>query len=281
MKKTKIILGLLLVGILLVTGVVFAEKPDLTPQAATVSPSGGHANVIIPKHAIEVAPDVFSIGVAQDVDGKIVEGFLFVNNKKENVKPPWAGGGKNKSESKCYKFMAKGAEWKITEKYVVGNGIDAVLTETSLETWDSEVPFDIFGERDTATTTDGADENSPDGKNEVEFKNLGPSNTIAYTIVWGIFYGPPEQRELLEWDVVFNSAYSYGDAGPTNEEGLGDIDIMDYQNIATHEFGHALGLGHPNDNCTEETMYRFADYGETKKRTLGEGDVAGVNELYQ
>ena len=55
---------------------------------------------------------------------------------------------------------------------------------------------------------------------------------------------------------------------------------MDYQNIATHEFGHALGLGHPESTCTEETMYAFASFGETKKSTLEAGDIAGVNKLY-
>ena len=55
---------------------------------------------------------------------------------------------------------------------------------------------------------------------------------------------------------------------------------MDYQNIATHEFGHALGLRHPDSTCTEETMYAFASEGETKKQTLEAGDVTGINKLY-
>jgi len=139
--------------------------------------------------------------------------------------------------------------------------------------------FNIFGDG-TSGSVDGADEVSPDGKNEVEFVNLGKTNTIAYTIVWGRFSGPPGGRELVEWDAVFNSDYSFGNAGPTNENNLGDISVMDYQNIATHEFGHALGLSHPDSTCVEETMYAYADYGETKKRTLNPGDIAGVNELY-
>ena len=104
------------------------------------------------------------------------------------------------------------------------------------------------------------------------FENLGASNTIAYTIVWGIFRGPPSGRELVEWDAVFNTDYPWSLAGEAGK--------MDYQNIATHEFGHSLGLGHPDDTCTEETMYAFAGFGETKKRTLEAGDAAGVNKLY-
>ncbi len=52
---------------------------------------------------------------------------------------------------------------------------------------------------------------------------------------------------------------------------------MDFQNIVTHE----SGMGHPSDDCTEETMYRFASLGETKKRTLNAGDIAGIKKLYK
>lgn len=78
---------------------------------------------------------------------------------------------------------------------------------------------------------------------------------------------------MVEWDAVFNSDYAFGDA-------TSDPSLMDYQNIATHEFGHALGLGHPEDTCTDETMYPSAGFGETKKRTLEAGDKTGINKLY-
>ena len=78
-----------------------------------------------------------------------------------------------------------------------------------------------------------------------------------------------------------DTEFRFGDAGPTNEIGLGDVTIMDLLNIATHEAGHAAGLGHPDDSCTEETMYRFASSGETKKRTLHAGDIAGIVDLYK
>ena len=55
---------------------------------------------------------------------------------------------------------------------------------------------------------------------------------------------------------------------------------MDFENIATHEIGHSVGMGHPPDECIDETMYRFADYGETGKRDLNSGDIAGINDLY-
>ncbi len=42
----------------------------------------------------------------------------------------------------------------------------------------------------------------------------------------------------------------------------------------------AAGLGYPEDSCVEETMYRFAEVGETKKQSLAAGEIAGVGALY-
>lgn len=107
------------------------------------------------------------------------------------------------------------------------------------------------------------------------FGNIDSSGAIAVTIVWGYFSGPPRFRELIEWDVVFDNVdYTFGDATL-------DSSVMDFLNIATHEFGHAAGMGHPESTCTEETMYAYSDFGETKKRDLNAGDIAGVVALYK
>ena len=80
----------------------------------------------------------------------------------------------------------------------------------------------------------------------------------------------------------------------TASEGIGLTDIrgqityanpelckMDFANIATHELGHSVGLDDLyDDKCREQTMHGYADYGETKKRTLEAGDIAGISKLY-
>ena len=57
---------------------------------------------------------------------------------------------------------------------------------------------------------------------------------------------------------------------------------MDYENIAQHEIGHAVGMGHAPETseCVEETMYPTASNGETLKRDLNVGDIAGIKALY-
>jgi len=95
----------------------------------------------------------------------------------------------------------------------------------------------------------------------------------------GLFSGPPRLRKIIEFDILFDTDYEWGYAGPTDEDELGDTSVMDLQNIATHELGHGLGLADIY-NCPEVTMYGYSDYGETQKRTLDGPDITGIQELY-
>jgi hypothetical protein len=264
-----------MVVMMFLAGIALAAKPDFAgPQAK------GRV-VELPDRAVMVSEGLYYLGEAVH-DGKVVQGYLFVKYKREFGKPPWAGGGKGKGEDKCYAYLAKGAKWKETEQYVLdttnghglsGNDIKS-WTEAGMNEWDDQVEFNIFGSRDTGETVDGLETVVPDGKNEIFFGSISEPGAIAMTSVWGIWGGPPRQREIVEYDMVFDEVdFEWGDAD-------GDPSVMDYWNIFTHEIGHAAGMAHPSDSCTEETMYRFSEEGETKKRDLNAGDIAGIKGLY-
>jgi hypothetical protein len=287
MMNKKIFVGLVTVLLALSIGRVVEAQPDFLAADVTNPVTGETKNTVtIPSTAFGVAPNIVYLGTAID-KGEVVEGYAIIDYKEGFAKPPWAGGGKK--ETNNYAFLAKGAKWKTTEPYVLNTTNDDGLSEdsvslviaTSFETWDTKVAFEIFGDRDTTKVVDGADTDSPDDKNEIFFGSIQNEGVIAVAIVWGIFGGPPRQRELVEYDVVFDDDYTWGDAGETSETELGDTNIMDLQNIATHEFGHAAGLDDLlESSCSEETMYGYAEPGETKKRTLNDGDIAGIIELY-
>ncbi|MBI2676189.1 MAG: matrixin family metalloprotease [Candidatus Aenigmarchaeota archaeon] len=256
-----------------------------TNSAITVGGTAGVANQFtLPKTAVKVADDVYSLGEAAE-DGVKLEGYAFIH-RKELIRTGFIS---FRIPLKCYGFLSAGSKWKVTEPYILNpanadNLSDAFVADRinkSMEAWNSQIAFRVFGARINGTA-DGADSIAPDGKNEIMFGRIGEKGAIAMTIVWGIFSGPVSGRKLVEYDMVFDDDdFKWGDAGQTSETRLGNTGIMDLQNVATHELGHAAGMGHPSDMCSQETMYRFTKYGETKKRTLYSGDIAGIKALYK
>jgi len=86
-------------------------------------------------------------------------------------------------------------------------------------------------------------------------------------------------------DVNLN-AYAYFSSWPGYVEGQAYAGFPnDIQGLLTHEVGHALGLGHPEDDGlspgeTDSIMYVGPGCCTTIRRTLGADDVAGIQFLY-
>ena len=111
------------------------------------------------------------------------------------------------------------------------------------------------------------------GLDEVLFAAISDPNIIAVTNTW---YNP-FTKQIVEFDITFSTTFSWGD-------GSADKSVMDLQNIATHELGHGFGLAdlYNDQSPTQvlQTMYGFASFGETMKRDLASGDIAGIRALY-
>ena len=109
--------------------------------------------------------------------------------------------------------------------------------------------------------------NTNDGINLVMFRNASSGSAIATTYTW--FSG----NRLIDADMVFWDAgfqFFTGSSGCS-----GGFYIED---VATHEFGHALGLGH--STLTSATMYPSISTCSQQSRTLDPDDIAGVLALY-
>jgi len=280
-------LVIFLVGFMLIFAVIpgydsFADKPDNTGKSVIPIPPG--------KDKIK---ELFL-----QPDGTFVERTTHIfyvdgatHKGKEHGKPGGDGNGGGKGEkdptSSCFTFLEQGMRWQSTESFVVNprnsglqSGFVVDTMNTSTETWDRETSFDIFGDgsKDINALLDLS---NVDQQNVVVFgavvdEDTGEvlTNVIAVTYTWANWGAPKPIKQISEWDMAFNvAAFQFGDdvAGK-----------MDLENIATHEFGHAVGLGHTSEPlCVAQTMFPTAPLGETEKRTLEAGDKNGIKKLYR
>ena len=186
------------------------------------------------------------------------------------------------TDSTCYEALGRSVKWEnLPIKYFINPAnLDNLSTEfitdaisSGTEEWNLHAKDTLFGDYsiDPRATLDI---NIPDGKNEIVFGYYPEKEAIAITMVWGYFSGPPSTRKIIEFDILFNITFIWGD-------GTKDSKRMDLQNIATHELGHAIGLADLYEmSCSEETMYGYSVEGETKKRNLNEGDITGLQKIY-
>jgi len=270
----KLLVILVAVAVLIGTDVAW-----LAYQPQTALAEGQKARFQLPARAVQVADNLYSLGTAFDKkSGKQVEGYAIIHRKDATAK----SGAAKATASACYGFLAIDAKWKDVESWVVNpvntRGLDPTFVFNTLTAgiakWENAAVFNILGDGTVTDTTLAADTSAPDNQNEVYFADLSDPNTIAVTIVWGIFGGPTFNRRLVEWDQIYDDV-------TFNWSMSGEAGKMDFENIATHELGHSVGMGDLyNSKCSAETMYGYATFGETQKRDLNTGDIVGVNKLY-
>lgn len=138
--------------------------------------------------------------------------------------------------------------------------VDTIVT--SANTWDKETAGAVFAYQSTTTRTAG----KRDFYNVISWGNT-QRGIIAVTSIWYV------GDQIIETDCKMNTYYKWSLTGEAGK--------MDVQNIMTHELGHFASLADLySDADYWLTMYGYADYGETYKRTLGLGDINGLEAVY-
>jgi len=168
-------------------------------------------------------------------------------------------------------YMLGGAKWSQPQAPYLINTANLDLPDASVEaavragadSWAQQsgaFQFVYAGQSSQATNTN-------DGINLVVFRNASSGSAIATTYWWS------SNSRIIDADIVFwDGAFRFfaGSSGCS-----GGFYIED---IAAHEFGHALGLGH--SASASATMYPSVSGCSTQNRTLDGDDIAGVLALY-
>ncbi len=218
-----------------------------------------------------------------------LEKAVFVHHKA--VKPAQA---KPPKANDLYSYS--GYHWAnnaIPVRYWINPAASPVSTssagiQASFQTWqDDPVSGIAFAYMGTTTVAPGLDVLLPDYRNVVGWADLSASypDAIAITVIWW----QRGTKLLVDCDTALNLAAEFAWT-QTNVSGDPDFARLpdtpsydcDVQNIMVHEAGHWLMLNDLYGTAAgEQTMYGYAYDGELKKRSLENGDIAGVRKIYR
>ncbi|HWM23904.1 MAG TPA: matrixin family metalloprotease [Chthoniobacterales bacterium] len=95
------------------------------------------------------------------------------------------------------------------------------------------------------------------------------NNVLAVTLVTS------RGSTMFEADVIFNDAYAYDSYRGNLQPG-----VQDFHRIALHEFGHVLGLGHPNQGPPPQTVTAIMNSQIGNVDSLRTDDVSGAQSIY-
>jgi len=140
----------------------------------------------------------------------------------------------------------------------------------ALKTWNPHLAHLQFSwmKNSPVTPAEGDDEMSAAFDNKVFGTNFG-SGTLAVTVL-GYRNGNFE-----ETDTVFNNAISWDSyRGPLTPP------VFDFHRVAIHEFGHTLGLDHPDKAQPKQNVVAIMNSRVSDLDTLAQDDINGVTAIY-
>ena len=169
-------------------------------------------------------------------------------------------------------YATNGATWAQSPVPYSINTTNLDLPESAVEpaviagadTWATQSSAAVslsYTGRNVQTTT------GYDGLNLVVFRNASSGSAIATTYYWS------SGNRLIDADIVFWDAAFRFFSGTTGCSGGFYI-----EDIAAHEFGHALGMGH--SAVQGATMYPSTSSCNANNRSLDADDIAGILFLY-
>lgn len=161
--------------------------------------------------------------------------------------------------------------------YPFGPFLDGFATlndsaEDALNTWNQYLVHMQFQPiKDSPLPPSDVDANTSVTMSNTIYGDTFGSDVLAVTLV------SPRDRHLIEADVVFNSAYNWNSYRGAI---MRDQDVMDFHRVALHEFGHVVGLDHPDEANPKQGVVAIMNSHISSIDSLQPDDINGAHSIY-
>ncbi len=276
-------------------------QADLSAVAAKSAAMSGSASILgMPTISDDNLQTLSSGDLAMSIDGIYAKsqgdigtfGLYAANNKKNPVGSDSSnllltapvstadGGDADAYALTGYRWNTLNPQIKFylrSDANLANEGLSTTTTKNAIanaaNTWDAATNQNLFADSSLVTVSTTANADKYDKNNVVAWKPVSNS-ALAYCRTWYNYNKVDGYNSAIESDVVFNTMYKW------RTDGLaGGVDV---QSVALHELGHTLGLGdlYGKTQFNDDTRQVMHYYTGTK-RTLGNGDSAGIFKLYK
>jgi len=185
--------------------------------------------------------------------------------------------------SRCWGYVLENVSWNKNRTvlmhlslptggpFIDGSASFNAIAETALNIWNQNLVHMQFAvDRNSILPPNGNDGNTSVSMSNTVYGDSFGAGVIAVTLV------TPRGSTFIEADVIFNNTIDWDSyRGPLHPDGS-----LDFRRVALHEFGHVVGLDHPDQANPKQNVVAIMNSIVSSIDTLQTDDINGAKSIY-